>query len=149
LHGLFSTKRMEKQFLSRSLSDLKQVAEFIVQLMDQYTIFLLEGNLGAGKTTLVQKVCELLNSRDVVVSPTFSLINPYQTDKGTLYHMDMYRIKSSEEALDFGIEEYLWEDNLCFIEWPQIIAYLLPEKFVKILITLQSDESRQIDITAN
>jgi len=140
---------MEKQFLSRSLSDLKQVAEFIVQLMDQYTIFLLEGNLGAGKTTLVQKVCELLHSRDVVVSPTFSLINPYQTDQGTLYHMDMYRIKSSEEALDFGIEEYLWEDNLCFIEWPQIIADLLPEKFVQIQITLQPDELRLILITAN
>lgn len=140
---------MEKQFLSRSLSDLKQVAEFIVQLMDDYTIFLLEGNLGAGKTKLIQKVCELLHSKDLVVSPTFSLINPYHTDKGYLYHMDMYRIKSREEAIDFGIEEYLWEDNYCFIEWPQIITKLLPEKFVQIRISLQPDESRLIHINTN
>lgn len=149
MHGLFSAKRMEKQFLTRSLSDLKQVAEFVVRLMEEYTIFLLEGNLGAGKTTLVQKVCELLHSGDEVVSPTFSLINPYQTDKGTFYHMDMYRIKSREEAIDFGIEEYLWEDNFCFIEWPQIITELLPEKFVQIRISLQPDESRLIHINTN
>ncbi|HRQ31065.1 MAG TPA: tRNA (adenosine(37)-N6)-threonylcarbamoyltransferase complex ATPase subunit type 1 TsaE [Saprospiraceae bacterium] len=137
---------MEKQFLSRSISDLKQVAELIVRLMNERTIFLLEGNLGAGKTTLVQTVCELLHSTDVVVSPTFSLINPYQTDKGTIYHMDMYRIKSVEEAIDFGIEEYLWEDHFCFIEWPQIIEELLPEKFVRIRISQQADETRLIQI---
>ncbi|HAQ37490.1 MAG TPA: tRNA (adenosine(37)-N6)-threonylcarbamoyltransferase complex ATPase subunit type 1 TsaE, partial [Saprospirales bacterium] len=93
-----------------------------------------------------QTVCELLHSTDVVVSPTFSLINPYQTDKGTIYHMDMYRIKSVEEAIDFGIEEYLWEDHFCFIEWPQIIEELLPEKFVRIRISQQADETRLIQI---
>ena len=137
---------MERQFNAKTPEEFRAAGEYIVSLMDRYTVFTLEGNLGAGKTTLVQEICRQLDCVDVVSSPSFSLINPYETRVGMIYHMDMYRILKPEEAVDFGIEEYLWNDLFCFIEWPGVIENLLPEEFVSISLDILPDTSRQLTI---
>ena len=92
------------------------------------SVICFKGEMGAGKTTLIQSLCAALAVEDVVSSPTFSLINEYQNKAGkSIYHFDCYRIDSEEEALDFGAEEYLYSGNLCLIEWAENIASLLPE----------------------
>lgn len=138
---------MTKRFTVEHLHEYKQAADYIIELMDEYSVFLMFGQLGAGKTTLVQKICGIIGSEDVVSSPTFALINPYKTKKGMLYHMDMYRVKKVEEAIDFGVEEYLWDSHYCFVEWPERIEEIIPEKYVRIEITQNEDHSREVAIT--
>jgi len=138
--------KMTKTFISNSLDQYQNAVDYIIDLMEDYTVFTLEGNLGAGKTTFVQQICKKLGTKDIVTSPTFSLINPYITDKGQIFHMDMYRLEHMEEAIDFGIEEYLWDGHICFIEWPELIEPILPDLFVRIKIELQEDQSREIAI---
>jgi len=139
---------MTRKFEAKTVEEYKNVATHIVELMDKYNIFILKGNLGAGKTTLVQEVCRLIDSEDVVTSPTFSLINPYLTKKGPVFHMDMYRINNAEEAVDFGIEEYLWaKDQYCFIEWPDLIEILLPDSYVQIEFEQMEENKRSIIIS--
>ena len=135
---------MLKNFTAQKLSDYTEVAKYIVALMEDHSIFLLIGQLGAGKTTLVQKICDLIDSQDVVSSPTFALINPYKTSKGMVYHMDMYRINDPEEAIDFGIEEYLWDGHYCFIEWPEKADHLIPEEALQVTIQVLHDDTRKI-----
>jgi len=138
---------MAHVYIVREMGDYRNPASRIIELMEDHHVFILKGNLGAGKTTLVQAICEMIGTEDVVTSPTFALINPYITQKGKVFHMDMYRIKSAEEAMDFGIEEYLWdEDSFCFIEWPDQVEILLPGKYVEIVIELAHDQSREISI---
>ena len=82
---------------------------------------------------------------EIVTSPTFALINEYQTSKGnTIYHFDFYRIKKMEEVFDIGYDEYFYSDNYCFIEWPELITSLLPDDHVKIMIKVGEDEKRII-----
>jgi len=138
---------MKKRFVVRSVEEYEESASFIVDLMEQHSVFLFIGELGAGKTTLVQKICDQIGTEDVVSSPTFALINPYKTKKGMIYHMDMYRVKNEEEAIDFGVEEYLWDGHFCFVEWPERIERILPDDFVKISITQLDDLSREINIS--
>ena len=138
--------KMVKTFFLNSLDQYQDAVKYIIGLLEDYTIFLLEGNLGVGKTTFVQQICKKLGTKDIITSPTFSLINPYITDAGQVFHMDMYRLEQMEEAIDFGIEEYLWDDHICFIEWPKLIEPILPESFVKIKIELQEDQKRKISI---
>ena len=139
---------MTKNFEVKTIADYKGPASYILDLMHKYNVFILKGNLGAGKTTLVQELCKLLETEDVVTSPTFALINPYMTNAGAVFHMDMYRINDTEEAVDFGIEEYLWaKDQFCFIEWPDKIEALLPDSFVQIEIELGEDQSRSIVVS--
>ena len=140
---------MKKHFLAKTVLDYKEAASYIITLMQDFTVFTLTGNLGAGKTTLVREICQQLGATDVISSPTFSLINPYAFPGGMIYHMDMYRITLADEAIDFGIEEYLWDGHFCFIEWPEIIIPLLPEPHVRITIELQADQSRNILVEFN
>lgn len=138
---------MIKKFTVNHPDEFKDTAEYIISLMEDYTVFILLGQLGAGKTTLVQNICSFIGTEDVVSSPTFALINPYMTQKGMIYHMDMYRVKSVEEAIDFGVEEYMWDGHFCFVEWPERIERILPDDYVKISIEQKDDHSRDITIT--
>jgi tRNA threonylcarbamoyladenosine biosynthesis protein TsaE len=95
--------------------------------MDE-NVCILVGDLGAGKTTFVQAIVSIISPGEKVTSPTFSLINEYETKNGDIYHMDLYRLNSLEEALDIGIEEYFYKGN-CFVEWPQIIEDILPDTY--------------------
>jgi tRNA threonylcarbamoyladenosine biosynthesis protein TsaE len=111
-------------------------------------IFAFYGSMGAGKTTIIKAICEILGAVDIVSSPTFTLINEYRTSKGdTLYHIDFYRIKKHEEVYDIGIEEYLSGDSYCFMEWPEHVEEILPPGTVRVRITVDDDEQRTLLIS--
>ena len=104
--------------------------------------------MGAGKTTIIKAVCRALGAEDTVSSPTFTLVNEYETVSGEiLYHIDFYRIKKKEEVLDFGIEEYFFSGCYCLMEWPELIGEILPGETVKISITVDDKEQRILDFS--
>ncbi len=132
---------MEKTY---PLSEIETVATNLLPLLTSKVI-LVNGEMGAGKTTMIKALCKALNSPDVVSSPTFSLINEYRTaNNEPLYHFDCYRIESEEEAYDFGAEEYLHSGHLCFIEWSENIASLLPEESNALMIEKIDATTRKI-----
>jgi tRNA threonylcarbamoyladenosine biosynthesis protein TsaE len=132
------------------LKEISRAAQQVVAACGNETVWLFEGTMGAGKTTLIKAVCRELSVLNTVQSPTFSIVNEYLTDAGeTIYHFDCYRLKNVSEAYDIGVEEYLDSGNLCLIEWPDKIAELLPEKCIKISITQLSNDKRAIELSNN
>ena len=128
------------------LKDLEAVATYILQTADTKTL-LFYGDMGVGKTTLIKELTKQLGSQDQSSSPTFSLVNEYRTNNNEpLYHFDFYRINDETEALDMGVEEYLYSDHWCFIEWPEKVKNLLPLNAVAIHLTKNPDGSRAITI---
>ena len=126
---------MQKHFICKSEDELYPVADEIIKLSSSKKIFAFFGEMGAGKTTLIKKICEKLNVHDYISSPTFSLVNEYETGSGNLiYHFDFYRIKSPTEAIDIGFDEYLYSGNLCLIEWPEKVQQLIPEETINVKI---------------
>lgn len=106
------------------------------------------GAMGAGKTTLIKAICRELGADDLVTSPTFTMVNEYRTAGGeTIYHIDFYRIRKTEEVLDFGIEEYFASGSYCLMEWPELIGALLPAATMDIRITVRDGEQRIVDIS--
>lgn len=124
---------MEK--LQYTLSELEETAQKIIDFAGEEKIWIFSGEMGAGKTTLIQAIGEKLGVQDNIQSPTFALVNEYRNAQNqSLYHFDFFRIDDEEEALDFGIEEYLDSNNLCWLEWAERIPSLLPTKYLKISI---------------
>jgi len=129
-----------------SLKQLPQIAQQIIEVSSKKTL-LFYGSMGVGKTTLIKEIAKQLGVDDVVSSPTFSLVNEYQSGNGDIiYHFDFYRINSEEEALDIGIEDYFYNNDWCFIEWPEKVKNLLPLNAVEIHLSLNNDETRNIMI---
>lgn len=130
--------------VSRSLDDLDQVAESLLEIGKELKVIAFTGNLGAGKTTLISRIINKLGISDFNGSPTFSLVNEYETpSQETIYHFDFYRINHEDEAQDIGWEEYLnKKDAWVLIEWPQRIENLLPEHFI--LVNIQVVDSTRI-----
>jgi tRNA threonylcarbamoyladenosine biosynthesis protein TsaE len=125
----------QQEFEINSLTELQNKIPVIWQQIQNLNckIVLLQGEMGAGKTTFVSYLLKYLGSKDKVSSPTFSLVNHYQLpNHQTVFHFDCYRIKSLQEALEAGLEEYFYQDAWCIIEWPQNIQQLLPENFTVI-----------------
>ena len=125
----------------KSLEDLPALA---MRITSEYNhkIIAFYGEMSAGKTTFIKALCAHLgvNSSDVC-SPTYSIVNEYNTpSEDRIYHFDFYRIKNEHEAFDMGYEEYFYSDAFCFIEWPEKITNLLPEKLLKIQIESLGDE---------
>jgi tRNA threonylcarbamoyladenosine biosynthesis protein TsaE len=121
---------------SFTLEQVSQVAKEIIKFAGNEKIWLFYGEMGAGKTTLIKEVCRTLGVAENISSPTFSLVNEYQTDtKDIIYHFDFYRIKTEREALEIGLEEYFYSGSLCLVEWPSKIDTLLPDHYVKISLT--------------
>lgn len=122
----------------------KGAAEFIERLQPD-RVYALYGPMGAGKTTLVSEICRQLGVEDEVSSPTFSIINIYDTDRGKrIYHFDCYRLESPEEAFEVGAEDYLESGELCFVEWPERIEALLPDDAVRVEISVEDNGDRVI-----
>lgn len=120
------------------LPDLNEVVAEIFNFGKDYKIWLFKAEMGAGKTTFIKHLCDYLEVEDHVSSPTFALVNEYNSSKtGNIYHFDFYRIKDEVEAFDIGAEEYFYSGDLCLIEWPEMIPSLLPETFLKISIFSQ------------
>ncbi len=125
---------------------LPSAARKLLEYAGESRIFAFYGSLGAGKTTIIKAVCKLLGASDIPGSPSFTLVNEYRTQSGeSLYHIDFYRIKNIREVFDLGIEEYLYGRCYCFMEWPEMAEEVLPEKTVKVLITVGKNEERIID----
>ena len=126
------------QFEITELSDLEKVAVKVLSLTEDCKLVLLKGDLGSGKTALTKFMCKLLNVKDEISSPTFSLINQYETEQGEkVYHFDLYRLEEAVEAYDIGCEEYFNSGNLCFIEWPEIAEEIIPEGRIEVSIEVK------------
>ena len=98
-------------------------------------VFAFYGEMGVGKTTLIQSLCKKIGVLDYVCSPTYTIVNEYQDhNRKPVYHFDFYRLKQEQEAFDLGYEEYFYSGNFCFIEWPERIESLLPENIVKVFL---------------
>lgn len=130
-----------------SLNTINLTARQFIEQIGNKTVFAFNGKMGAGKTTFIKAICEELGVEDTVNSPTFSIVNEYvAADKRIIYHFDCYRINKVQEALDLGAEEYLYSGNLCFIEWSENIASLLPDSLVNINIEEVENGVRNIII---
>jgi len=135
----------EKVLKVAGLSDLPEAAKTILEDLKGERIFAIRGKMGAGKTTLIKAFCNVLGVSSIVSSPTFALINEYTDDnRESIYHFDFYRIKKIEEVYDIGYEEYLYSGNYCFMEWPELIVDLLPERFVNLMIEVNDKDERII-----
>lgn len=128
--------------------ELTDLSALVKQLLDwgmlDYNVITLTGDLGAGKTTLVKAIGEELGVEDHMSSPTFALVNIYEGRDMDIFHIDLYRIEDEEEALQMGIEEYLYGDGICFIEWPEVIENLLPDKYLSLKIENLGNFTRKL-----
>ncbi len=140
------TKAVE--LITRGADQLEEAAKAIIEVGKDTDAWLFIGEMGAGKTTLIKAICEVKGVLDEVNSPTFSIVNEYLTADGeTLYHFDFYRLEQEVEALDIGIEEYFYSGNVCLMEWPERVEGLLPDTFLRIDITENTDHTRTIKLT--
>lgn len=136
---------MMQEFVASDLIQMEEVAGKLAAMLPEQGVVFLEGEMGAGKTTLIKFICKALGIEEEVSSPTFALVNEYQLPTGApLFHFDLYRMEDPEEALDIGIEDYFDQPSLSFVEWPDRLGYLLPEAKRVIHIV---DEGNQRKIT--
>ena len=141
---------------SFSLENINDVAKDFWKAVDGKTVFAFHGQMGAGKTTFIHALCDVKGVKDVVGSPTFSIINEYEYvpiaigSEGTrkvLFHMDLYRIKDEEEALRAGVEDALYSGYLCLVEWPEKAPGIFPDDTVHVQIELIDNQTRLLKIT--
>ena len=129
-----------------SLDQIQEVAETIIA-QNPKKIILFNGEMGVGKTTLIKQLCKSLGVEDATSSPTFSLVNEYYTlNNDIVYHFDFYRLNKETEALDMGVDDYLYSGNWCFIEWSEKIANLIPEEHSTVTIELSEDGKRKLEL---
>jgi tRNA threonylcarbamoyladenosine biosynthesis protein TsaE len=138
------------EFSVTNISDLPKAVEWVLSHANGRKKIMLYGQMGAGKTTFTKAFCQYFGVTDNASSPTFSLANDYiyyENDvEKHIYHLDLYRLKTTQEAMDIGIENYLFDTSYCLIEWPQIIEPLLDEGVMKISIEISSKKARKIVI---
>ena len=128
-----------------SLDTIHDTARQFISMIGERTVFAFNGKMGAGKTTFIKAICEEMGVKETVNSPTFSIVNEYEAADGRIiYHFDFYRITNVQEALDLGAEEYLYSGNLCFIEWSENIAPLLPDSLVN--VDIEEDETGKREV---
>ena len=132
--------------LKYKLDTIHLVSDHIKDLTNNYTIFLFEGDLGSGKTTLIKQILKDLGISKHVKSPTFSLVNEYIENDLTIFHFDLYRINNENELDSIGFYEYLDSEKLCFIEWPMIAIQNIYKDYVLIKISITGDSEREIEI---
>ncbi len=142
----FCAVKAQETFIQyQSLDEMPGVAARLLAAGGSLPVWLMHGDMGVGKTTLIKALCAVLGVESTVQSPTFSIVNEYGTVAGeAIYHFDCYRLKNEVEAYDIGAEEYLYSGYRCFVEWPEKIEALWPESYFKIQMTTQPNGSRQI-----
>ena len=135
------------------LQQVKQVAEQLWQVIGEAGVLAFHGAMGTGKTTFIHALCDVKGVKDVVGSPTFSIINEYEYIQEKtikkIYHIDLYRLKDEEEAIQAGVEDCLYSDHICLVEWPEKIADHLPAGTVHIYIEMRDEQTRRLRIEDN
>ena len=132
------------------LDALTLIAKELAGYIDNGSILCFEGDLGAGKTTLIKALCKELGVQDLVSSPTFPLVNEYlatgTSGGSTIFHIDLYRLRDEQEAIDAGIEEQLYSGVICLVEWPQRAPGIIPEHAMHVILSVADDSHRQIRV---
>lgn len=128
--------------ITLNISDLslhQQAAKELIEFAQGKKVFLFDAPMGAGKTTFIKSLCHYLEVTDTMSSPTYSIVNEYDTNTKTkIYHFDLYRLKSEEELFEIGFEDYLNSDNYLFIEWPELATHFL-DSFLRIIISIENN----------
>ena len=147
---------MLQTFTCNNLEELPKVAAQLLERFGDKKIICFYGQMGAGKTTFIRALCDAMRVKDMVGSPTFSLVNEYEYvpitigsegTKKTIFHLDLYRIKTEEEAVRAGMEDVLYSGNICLVEWPEKAPGILPENTVHVFLELADDKTRRLKIT--
>lgn len=134
-------------YRANTVEELSAIAPEILKSIGARRVVTFDAPMGAGKTTLIKALCEAIGTDSIVNSPTFAIVNDYETRGGdSVFHFDMYRLKNIVEAIDMGCEDYFYSGSYCFIEWPEIIESLLPEDIAQIKISLGEDNTRTITV---
>lgn len=130
-----------------TLTELEATVQQFLPHLKNISVVAFHGQMGAGKTTFISALCKALGIKDAASSPTFSIINQYKTNNGqTIYHMDWYRLKDEEEALQAGVEDALYSAQLCLVEWPERAAGLLPENTMHVKLELVDEGKRKLTV---
>jgi tRNA threonylcarbamoyladenosine biosynthesis protein TsaE len=130
-----------------TLDEIGQAAKTFLINTAAYKVIALHGEMGAGKTTFVHALCNALGVKDTIGSPTFSIINQYQTKPSEIiYHIDLYRLKDEEEAIQAGVEDCLYSGNYCFVEWPDRAPEILPDHTLQVNIVVVNNDTRKLTI---
>lgn len=131
------------EFVVENMYDLPAVAKSVLDNLGETTVVAFDGQMGAGKTTFIQNILRAMGIENTHGSPTYSLVNEYKSPfYGSVFHFDLYRLNSEEEAFDIGIEEMIYGGGICFIEWPDKVLHLLPENTLFVKIRLNEDLNR-------
>jgi tRNA threonylcarbamoyladenosine biosynthesis protein TsaE len=126
---------MNKSIVCKTIKDFDDAAKIVLNNFKEKKFFAIYGNMGAGKTLFIKFLCKNLGTKDIVTSPTFSIVNEYKRlNSDSIYHFDFFRINKLEEVYDIGYEDYFFSNAYCFIEWPEKVETLLPKNTVKIII---------------
>jgi tRNA threonylcarbamoyladenosine biosynthesis protein TsaE len=129
------------------LNEIEDTAKTFLANIASCKVIALHGEMGAGKTTFVHAICNVLGVKDTIGSPTFSIINQYQTNAGEIiYHIDLYRLKDEEETIQTGVEDCLYSGNYCFVEWPDKAPAIFPDNTLHISITAVNNDTRKLTI---
>lgn len=128
-------------------NEIEKTAEKFIEATAPGKLFAFSGDLGAGKTSFITALCKILGVAEIVTSPTYSIIQEYKTrDNAVIFHIDLYRLKSKEEALDAGVEDCLLSDDICMAEWPERAPEIFPEKTIYTSIEILSESKRKLII---
>ncbi|MDI9339914.1 MAG: tRNA (adenosine(37)-N6)-threonylcarbamoyltransferase complex ATPase subunit type 1 TsaE [Sediminibacterium sp.] len=127
-------------------AELEATCHSLLSVLPAPSIVLLEGQMGAGKTTLVKQICQLLGVTDGISSPTYSIVNEYQGKDHLIFHFDLYRLKDVQELMDMGFEDYLYQNAWVFIEWPELAEPFLPDQYVHLNLAVDG-EQRVLSLT--
>ena len=140
--------REGKVFRSVVASDLKEIAQYVAREIERFQVWLFYGEMGSGKTTLIKEIGKVIGVRDAMSSPTFSIINEYETAEHLkVFHFDFYRLKNEAEAYDIGTDEYFYSGSPCFVEWPEKIPSLIPPLHANVAIQVENNTRRTIVIS--
>lgn len=129
-----------------SVNNIQQTAVALWKDLKDAKIFAFTGQMGAGKTTLIQSLCREIGVTQSISSPTFSIINEYHSPIGPIYHIDLYRCKNEEEVIRAGVEDCIYSGNTCFVEWPSIAAAIFPPETVEITLAEVDNNTRRINV---
>ena len=134
-----------------TLTDVQKVAIEFWKAVANAPVIAFHGNMGSGKTTFIHALCDVKGVKDIVGSPTFSIINEYSFDeKGItkkIFHIDLYRLNDEEEAIQAGIEDCLYSDQICLVEWPEKVPHLLPDNTTHVTINAFDNQTRRLRIS--